>query len=159
MWVTPVKPVGKDPELAAESAGPVPPRRNPHASVLGSGSSGATAVFLDPEVRWPCARGEGDKRAERSGPRRCPVREPPGEEPDDEAGTGAEGDPQSLCQTDGRERSVRRQSSCTDFRARRRDDSVEGTAEVSASADGGSNRMSTSVFFIGGWNAKQIHIN
>src|SRR5262249_31556563 len=126
---------------AAESAGPVPPGRNPHASVLESGSSGATAVFLDPEVRWPGARGDGDKRTESGGV------------------TGAEGDPQSLCQTDGRERAGWRQSSCTDFRARRRHDSVKGTAEVSASPDGGSNRMITAVFFIGGWNANQVHIN
>src|SRR5215468_9135804 len=37
-------------------------------------------------------------------------------------------------------------------------DAVEGTAEVSASPDGGSNPMSTSVFFIGGWHAKPEHI-
>src|SRR5262249_4317951 len=43
MWVTPVWPVGKDPERTADSAGPVPPTRNSHVRVIGSRSSCATA--------------------------------------------------------------------------------------------------------------------
>jgi hypothetical protein len=66
MGVMPVRPAGKNPETAAESAGPVPAGRNPHAS----------------------------------------------------------------CEPDGREGALRQPYRCTDFRARRRHGSVEGTAEV-----------------------------
>jgi RNA polymerase sigma factor (TIGR02999 family) len=52
--------------------------------------------------------------------------------------TRGEGDPQSLRQTDGRERSIRQPYRWTDFRARRRHGSFEGTAEVSASPEKGS---------------------
>src|SRR5262249_27767141 len=46
--------------------------------------------------------------------------------------------PPSLFEPDGREGALRQPYRCTDFRARRRPGSVEGTAEVSASPEGGS---------------------
>jgi hypothetical protein len=51
-----------------------------------------------------------------------------------------QGDPQPFHKTDGRERSLRQPYRCTDFRARRRPGSFEGTAEVSASPEGGSTK-------------------
>jgi hypothetical protein len=51
-----------------------------------------------------------------------------------------QGDPQSLRQTGGRERFVRQPYRCTEFRAGRRHGLLAGTAEVSASPEGGSTK-------------------
>jgi hypothetical protein len=72
---------------------------------------------------------EGDGRIARPRLRRCPTRAYPVGWQGDGAVTGAEGDQEPPWQTDGRERSVRRPNSCTDFRATRRHHSVEGTAD------------------------------